>query len=63
MNRYNIFSLFCLLFLLLFSSGASAKIVFGSTRNGIDGIYVMDDDGSNQTLLTESEELRPHSNS
>lgn len=59
MNRYKIVSLLCLLLLLLFSSGTSAKIVFGSTRNGIKGIYVMDDDGSNQTLLTESEELRP----
>ena len=63
MNRYKIVSLLCVLLLLLFSSGTSAKIVFGSTRNEIEGIYVMDDDGSNQTLLTESEELRPHPSS
>lgn len=63
MNRYKIVSLLCLLLLLLLSSGASAKIVFSSIRNGIKGIYVMDDDGSNQTLLTESEELQPHPNS
>ena len=63
MNRHKVLCLLCLLFLLLFSSGISAKIVFGSTRNGIKGIYVMDDDGSNQTLLFESEELRPHPNS
>ena len=45
--------------LLLFSTAADAKIVFGSQREGIDGIYVMDDDGSNQTLLTEDEDLKP----
>ena len=50
--------LLCIL-LLLFSSGASAKIVFGSTREGVYGVYVMDDDGSNQTALTKSETLRP----
>ena len=42
--------LLCLL-LLLFSTAAHAKIVFGSERNGVKGIYVMDDDGSNQTLI------------
>ncbi len=52
-------ALLCLLLLFL-STAAHAKIVFGSTRDGVPGIYVMDDDGSNQTLLTESEELRPH---
>ena len=48
-------SLLCLL-LLLFSVVAEAKIVFGSRRDGVQGIYVMDDDGSNQTLLIEDEE-------
>ena len=51
---------FLCLLLLFFSSEASAKIVFGSTRDGVYGVYVMDDDGSNQTLLTESETLRPY---
>ena len=31
----------------------NAKIVFDSTREGIEGIYVMDDDGGNVTLLTD----------
>ena len=38
--------------LLFFSTVASAKILFDSTRDGDEGIYVMDDDGSNITLLT-----------
>ncbi len=50
---------FCFLLLVL-STVADAKIVFSSTRDGVKGIYVMDDDGSNQTLLTESKELRPY---
>ncbi len=54
-------SLLCLL-LLLISTAAQAKIVFSSERNGVRGVYVMDDDGSNQTLLTESKELRPFPN-
>ena len=54
-------SLLCLL-LLLFSTDASAAIVFSSIREGVKGIYVMDDDGSNVTLLTESEMLRPYPN-
>ena len=49
----------CLLVLLL-STIAHAKIVFGSNREGVEGVYVMDDDGSNQTLLTESETLIPY---
>ncbi len=44
--------LFCLV-LLLVSTAAHAKIVFGSERNDVKGVYVMDDDGSNQTLLVE----------
>ncbi len=48
------------LLLLLLSTGASAKIVFGSVRDGVEGIYVMDDDGSNQTLITEDKELQPY---
>ena len=43
-------SLLCLL-LLLFGIVADAKIVFGSYRDGVQGIYVIDDDGSNETLL------------
>ncbi len=42
----------CLLILLL-STTAHARIVFSSTRDGVKGIYVMDDDGTNQTLLTD----------
>ena len=38
--------------LLFFSTVAGAKILFDSTRDGVRGIYVMDDDGSNITLLT-----------
>ena len=41
------------LILLLVSTAAHAKIVFSSKRNGVVGVYVMDDDGSNQTLLME----------
>ncbi len=51
--------LLCLLLLLL-STAADAKIVFSSRHDGgLYGIYVMDDDGSNITPLTESETLRP----
>ena len=50
---------FLSLLLLLFTTAASAKIVFSSERNGVKGIYAMDDDSSNQTLLTESEKLKP----
>jgi len=46
-------SLLCLLMLLLFDVVADAKIVFSSRRDGVKGVYVMDDDGSNQTLLIE----------
>ena len=42
--------LLCLI-LLLASTTAQAKIVFSSERNGVQGIYVMDDDSSNLTLL------------
>ena len=47
------------LFLLFFSTVASAKILFKSSRPGGAGIYVMDDDGDNVTLLTNT--LRPGS--
>ena len=49
-----------ILLLLLLSTAAHAKIVFSSERNGVMGVYVMDDDGSNQTLLLEDEELDPY---
>ena len=42
------------LLFLFFAMEASAKIVFDSTREGVDGIYVMDDDGGNVTLLTDA---------
>ena len=48
--------LLCLVLLLL-STAAHAKIVFDSERNGVQGLYVMDNDGSNQTLLID--ELAP----
>lgn len=48
--------------LMFLSTTVHAKIVFGlqysRTDDGTDGIYIMDDDGSNVTLLMESEELR-----
>ena len=44
---------FCLMF-LFFSTGVSAKIVFSSIRDGVRGIYVMEDDGSNVELLTDT---------
>ena len=47
-------SLLCLL--LLFGAVADAKIVFGSRRDGVAGVYVMDDDGRNQRLLKEEGE-------
>ena len=50
--------LFCLVGLLL-STAAHAKIVLSSKRNGLNAVYVMDDDGSNQIRLTEAEELGP----
>ncbi len=54
-------SLLCLLMLLLFDVVADAKIVFSSRRDGVIGVYVMDDDGSNQTLLIEEGDRRfPH---
>ena len=39
--------------ILLLSTVVDAKIVFSSKRDGITGIYVMNDDGSNETLLTD----------
>lgn len=39
--------------ILLFSTIAHAKIIFSSERKGVKGVYVMNDDGSNQTLLTD----------
>ncbi|MYB64379.1 hypothetical protein F4X73_06790, partial [Candidatus Poribacteria bacterium] len=45
------FYIFCLV--LMFSPLVDAKIVFDSKRDGSYGIYVMDDDGSNEMLLTD----------
>ncbi len=53
MKRHKVVML-CLLLLLLASTLVHTKIVFNSVRDGIYGIYVMDDDGSNQTLLTDA---------
>ena len=39
---------------LCFSTVANAKIVFSSSRDGVKGIYVMDDDGTGVTLLTDA---------
>ncbi len=44
---------------LLLSTAAHARIVFSSTRDGVKGIYVMDDDGSNQTLIRQANEWNP----
>lgn len=54
-------SLLCLL-LLLFGAMADAKIVFSSKRNDVQGVYVMDDDGSNETLLIQDKASRPYPN-
>ena len=51
--------LLCLVGLLL-STTAHAKIIFSSERNGLRGVYVMDDDGSNQTLLTVEKKWGPY---
>ncbi len=56
MNKSRVI-LFCLLGLLL-STAVHAKIVFNSTRDGVKGVYVMDDDGSNQSLLIEADRVR-----
>ena len=53
-------SVHCLLLILIFGTFADAKIIFSSVRNGIAGIYVMNDDGSNQTLLREGDRWRPY---
>lgn len=46
------FYIFCIL-LLLFAKLVDAKIIYNSKRDGSYGIYVMDDDGSNEMLLTD----------
>ena len=66
MNR-RILSTLCML-LLLIGTAAHAKIVFSSERDaevgkpsgGVRGIYIMDDDGSNLTLLIEDKALKPY---
>ena len=59
MKRHKVVMLCVLLLLLASTVVTHAKIVFTSKRNGVQGVYVMDDDGSNQTLRTD--EFRPHS--
>ena len=51
MSKRNVVLL--ILLLLGLATVAHAKILFGSKRNGVRGVYIMDDDGSNETLLTE----------
>lgn len=50
--------LLCLL-LLLFSTVASAKIIYSSESDDVDGVYIMNDDGSNQILLTDKNRPYP----
>ena len=54
--------LLCLLLLFL-ATAANAKIVFSSTRLGTKGVYLMDDDGSNLTLLIEDDFRKPYPDS
>ena len=44
---------FCLI-LMCFTSLGNTKIVFSSNRNGVKGIYIMNDDGSDVKLLTDT---------
>ena len=59
MSKRNVVLL--ILLLLGLATVAHAKILFGSERNGVMGVYIMDDDGSNQTLLTEGGSTFPMS--
>ena len=59
MSKRNVFLM--MLLLLLPTVVPHAKIIFGSERNGVRGIYIMDDDGSNQTLLIEGRNVIPES--
>ena len=52
--------LYYLLLFLFLPMLTHAKIVFSSERDGVKGIYIMDDDGSNQTLLMEDKSLGPY---
>ena len=51
--KRHIFFFLSLLLLLASTVVTHARIVFYSVRNGIYGVYVMDNDGSNQTLRTD----------
>ena len=54
--------LLCSLMLCIFATVTDARILFSSRRDGVNGIYVMDDDGSNQTLIrTEGHHMFPAS--
>ena len=61
MNTRKVIILLCLLGLLV-STVAHTKITFSSRRDGIEGVYVMDDDGGNQTLLIEGDHKLPYPN-
>ena len=53
------FILLCLLGLLV-SIAVDARILFSSKRNGIEGVYVMDDDGGNQTPVRKGDHKVPY---
>ncbi len=53
--------LLCLLGLLV-STVAHTKITFSSRRDGIEGVYVMDDDGGNQTPIRTGDHQVPYPN-
>ena len=59
MNTRKVVILLCLLGLLV-STVAHTKITFSSRRNGIEGVYVMDDDGSNQTPIRTGDHKVPY---
>ena len=51
---------FLSLLLLMISTVAHAKIVFSTEQDGVEGIMVMDDNGSNLTLLIEDKSTKPY---
>ena len=59
MNTRKVVILLCLLGLLV-STVAHTKITFSSRRNGIEGVYVMDDDGRNQIPIRTGDHQVPY---
>lgn len=45
---------FCFILLLFFSDNTDAKIVVDSKIDGVSSLYIIDDDGSNRRLLTDT---------